>query len=170
MSAKSGKMERVVVLTAGGTFDKVYFDALSDYQIGEPQAAEILDMGCVDEGDYVLESVLRKDSLDMGADDRALLRACIEARSERRFLVVHGTDTMTDTAASLTGLAGHTIVLTGAMRPARFKDSDAPFNTGFAYAAARTLTAGVYIAMHGRVFPADAVRKNRKAGRFESLD
>lgn len=163
----SEHLERVVVLTAGGTFDKVYYDALSDYRIGEPQVAGMLERAGVDAGDYVLESVLRKDSLDMTDADRALLRERIAARDERRFLIVHGTDTMTDTAARLAGLAGRTVVLTGAMRPARFKDSDADFNAGFAFAAARTLGAGVYVAMHGRVFPADAVRKNREAGRFE---
>ena len=164
------KTEPVFILTAGGTFDKVYYDALSDYQIGEPQIAEMLKQAGVDAKDYVLESVLRKDSLDMTDDDRSVLCERVVASGGARFLIVHGTDTMTDTAdalATLADAAKRTIVLTGAMQPARFKDSDAAFNAGFAYAAAATLPAGVYLAMHGRVSPAAEMRKNRKAGRFE---
>ena len=166
------KVETIFVFATGGTFDKVYYDALSDYRIGDPQIADILALAGVDKGDYVLESVIRKDSLDMDDADRATLRERAELCGGRRILIVHGTDTMTDTAAKLKGLGGEgfTVVLTGAMQPARFKDSDAAFNAGFAFAAARTLPPGVYIAMHGRVFVADKVRKSRDAGGFEATD
>lgn len=161
------KHEAVVVIATGGTFDKIYYDALSDYRIGDPQISGILSDAGVSDGDYTVASLLRKDSLDMDDSDRCKIREFIENNDAARFLIVHGTDTMPETARELAGIKGRTVVLTGAMQPARFKDSDAVFNSGFAYAAARLLSPGIYIAMNGRIFPADKVRKNRDAGRFE---
>ena len=120
--------------------------------------------------EYEIEEIARKDSLYLSDDDRRLLRERIEASPERLILITHGTDTMVQTALSLQGLADKTIVLTGALRPARFKKSDASFNVGCAVGAVQALPSGVYIAMSGRVFPAEKVRKNREAGRFEELD
>jgi L-asparaginase len=157
---------RLRVITAGGTIDKVYFDAASAYEVGEPQIGPLLRDSNVT-FDFVVESVLQKDSLAMTDEDRALIRARVEAAPERHILITHGTDTMTATAAKLAGLADKVVVFTGAMQPARFRDSDAVFNVGCAVGALQVLPPGVYIAMNGVVSPADQVRKNRAASRFE---
>lgn len=158
--------EKLVVIATGGTFDKVYYDALSDYRIGEPQIEWILQQAGVN-FTYTIHSLVKKDSLDINQKDRLLIRQTIESSSDHRFLVIHGTDTMVDTARMLEGLDGKTIVLTGAMQPARFRDSDACFNAGFAIAAALILPAGVYIGMNGELFTPHEARKNRRQGRFE---
>ena len=104
-------MQRLTVVTTGGTIDKVYFDAKSDYQIGAPQIGEILgQLGVAFAFDVV--PVLRKDSLDITDADRAAIRASIEQQSNRHVLVTHGTDTMVETARALEGIAGKVIVLT----------------------------------------------------------
>ncbi len=157
---------RLRVITAGGTIDKVYFDAASAYEVGEPQIGPLLRDSNVT-FDFVVESVLQKDSLAMTDEDRALIRARVEAAPERHILITHGTDTMTATAAKLAGIADKVVVFTGAMQPARFRDSDAVFNVGCAVGALQVLPPGVYIAMNGVVSPADQVRKNRAASRFE---
>lgn len=157
---------RLRVITAGGTIDKVYFDAASTYEVGEPQIGPLLRESNVT-FDFVVESVLQKDSLQMTDEDRALIRARVEVAPEKHILITHGTDTMTATAAALEGLADKVIVFTGAMQPARFRNSDAVFNVGCAIGALQVLPAGVYIAMNGVVSPAAAVRKNRAASRFE---
>lgn len=156
------------VFTTGGTIDKVYFDAKSEYQIGEPVIAEILqEVGVTFE--FGVTQLFRKDSLDMSDDDRATIRAAVEAEPARHVLITHGTDTMPETAQALAGIAGKTIVLTGALSPARFQKTDAVFNVGCAVGAVQALPEGVYISMNGRIFEAGKVRKNRDQGRFESL-
>ena len=158
----------VRILTTGGTIDKVYFDALSEFQVGDPQIAEVLRHAHV-ETPFTVEPVLKKDSLEISAADRAMLRAMIENDPRDRILVTHGTDTMAETGRFLSGLEGKTIVLTGALAPARFRENDAVFNIGFAFASALLLPPGVYLAIHGRVFDPHRVRKNRAAGRFEAI-
>lgn len=157
------------VIATGGTIDKVYFDAASSYDVGEPQVVPLFTEANVGFR-YEVESVVRKDSLAMTDEDRALIRLRVEAAAESMIVVTHGTDTMTETAAALRGIPGKTIVLTGAMQPARFRSSDAFFNLGCAVAAVQLAAPGVYIAMNGRVFPADQARKDRELGRFELLD
>lgn len=157
----------IQIFSTGGTLDKVYFDALSEYQIGEPVAAELLEQGRVGFA-YAVESLMKKDSLELDDMDRALIHDKIKACPHEYILLTHGTDTMTVTAAGLADIDGKVIVLTGAMQPARFRDSDALFNLGLAIGALNTCQPGVYIAMSGRVFPADGVRKNLLAGRFEA--
>lgn len=159
---------QLAVFSMGGTIDKVYFDDLSDYTVGEPQVAAILAGANVDIAYEVME-VARKDSLYVTDAEREALRERVVADPRRHVLITHGTDTMTETARVLTGIADKTIVLTGAMSPARFAASDATFNVGCAVGAVQSLPAGVYIAMNGRVFPAGSVRKNRDKGRFEPL-
>ena len=156
----------IQIFSCGGTIDKVYFDAKSDYEVGEPRIVEIFRRANV-AFDYSLESLMRKDSLEMQDADRALVRSRVEACAHRCILITHGTDTMPQTAQALVGLQHKAIVLTGSMTPARFEASDAEFNIGFAAGVLQTLGPGVYIAMNGRVFPADHVKKNREAGRFE---
>ncbi|MDG1249076.1 MAG: asparaginase domain-containing protein [Gammaproteobacteria bacterium] len=155
------------IFCTGGTFDKIYFDALSDYQIGEPQIEWIMTQANVD-FDYAIESILKKDSLEISEQDRAEIVTAVTADNCERIIITHGTDTMPETATALQGLTDKTIVLVGAMQPARFRDSDALFNSGFAVAAARLLPVGVYIAMNGQIFNADQVQKNREAGLFEA--
>ena len=155
------------ILCTGGTFDKIYYDALSDYQIGEPQVEWILKQAGVN-FTYEVESILKKDSLDITDEDRAHIVESVRKQTCHRIVVTHGTDTMVDTAQVLKEFSDKTIVLVGAMQPARFRDSDAIYNIGFATAAASIMSPGVYIAMNGQLFNADEVKKNREAGRFET--
>lgn len=154
------------VIATGGTIDKVYFDAASAYDVGEPQVGPLFREANVT-FEYVVESVLQKDSLAMTDEDRVLIRQRVEAATEKHILITHGTDTMTATAEKLSGLADKVIVFTGAMLPARFRTSDALFNLGCAVGALQVLQPGIYIAMNGQIFPADSVRKNRAQSRFE---
>ena len=161
-------MEDLLIVTTGGTIDKVYFDAKSDYQVGDPQIGKILDDLGVAFRFHVIP-LLRKDSLFIDDGDRALMRATIAAQAERCVLVTHGTDSMVETARVLAGIEGKTIVLTGALNPARFEGSDAEFNIGCAVGAVQSLPPGVYIAMNGRIWDPTRVRKNVDANRFEAL-
>ena len=153
-------------ITTGGTIDKIYFDALSQFEVGESQVKHILSEGLV-QFDYDVVPLLQKDSLEMTDEDRAVLRDYIAGDAASRYVVTHGTDTMPETAEALDGLDGKTIVLTGALSPARFRTTDAIFNVGMAVAAVQVAEPGVYIAMSGQVFPAGEVRKNRAENRFE---
>ena len=150
----------------GGTIDKVYFDRISDYQVGESMLVDILRKAKVT-FDYECDSLIHKDSLDMTDADREMLFERIESDENQRIVVTHGTDTMIETARKLQGIENKTVVLTGAMQPAKFKSSDAEFNVGFAVAAVQTLPSGVYIAMNGRIFDPDKVRKHRELNQFE---
>ena len=162
-------MDNLLIVTTGGTIDKVYFDAKSDYQVGEPQIGRILQELGVAFRFHVIP-LLRKDSLFVDDADRQLLRATIAAQAEQQVLVTHGTDSMVQTATVLADIPGKTIVLTGALNPARFEGSDAEFNIGCAVGAVQSLPPGVYIAMNGRIWDPRKVRKNVEANRFESID
>jgi len=155
-------------ITTGGTIDKIYFDALSQFEVGDSQIKHILTDGRA-EFDYDVVSLLQKDSLEMTDEDRKALRNYIENDDAGLYVVTHGTDTMPETAESLLGMNAKTIVLTGALTPARFKTTDAIFNVGMAVATVQTAAPGVYIAMSGQVFEAGKVRKNREQNRFEQL-
>ena len=158
----------ISILTTGGTIDKVYFDANSDFEIGDTLLPELLAEANI-HGGYSLRELLRKDSLEMTEEDRELVANTVSQTSACRILITHGTDSMTQTAQALKGIAGKTVVLFGAMQPARMRRSDAVFNLGFAWAAVSLLPEGVYIAMNGEVFEAGAVRKNLEAKRFEKI-
>ena len=158
----------MLILTTGGTIDKVYFDAAFEFEVGDPTVPHIFEDVSADI-DYELISLFRKDSLEITDEDRAKIRTACEESSHRQILITHGTDTMTQTAEELQGLPDKIIVLTGAMAPARFRVTDAIFNVGAAVGALQSLTEGVYLAMNGRIFEAGTVRKNRDAGRFEKL-
>lgn len=159
---------KIKFFTTGGTIDKVYFDARSEYQVGAPQVTEILKEANV-AFEYEVVSILKKDSLEMTEADRQIIRQTLEAEPCERVVITHGTDTMVDTAKYLLGLPHKTIVFTGAMEPARSRYTDATFNVGCAIAAAQTQAPGVYIAMNGRVYAADRVRKNYQTRRFEEI-
>jgi len=157
---------KIKIFTTGGTIDKIYFDRKSEYQIGDPQANGVLERANV-VLEYEVESIIRKDSLDFSDEDRELIRLKVESTSWERVIITHGTDTMVETAKVLKNISGKTIVMTGSMYPARFKDSDAVFNIGCAFTAAQILGPGVYIAMNGCIFNPHHVRKNVELNRFE---
>ena len=159
----------IVVLTTGGTIDKTYFDALSKYQVGESVVQKLLEIGRVTSSFHIIEA-LRKDSLDLTAEDRETLRAKVAELPNTRLVITHGTDTMTETARVMAGIPDKTIVFTGSLSPARFSESDATFNLGMAFATVQIAPPGVYIAMSGQVFRADKVRKDHDAGRFVPLE
>ena len=161
-------MEELLIITTGGTIDKIYFDDKSDYQIGEPQIGGILrELGVAFQFNVI--PIIRKDSLHITNEERELIRATIAAQPAKHVLVTHGTDTMVETAQVLESLTDRTIVLTGALSPARFRGSDAEFNVGTAVGAVQSLPPGVYIAMNGRVWDIHKVRKNVAANKFEAL-
>lgn len=152
--------------TTGGTIDKVYFDAKSEYDVGPPQVEELLRDANVT-FEHEIESILRKDSLEMTDQDRELIRQRVVADPCPRIIVTHGTDTMIQTGKALAGIPNKTIVLTGSMQPARFRVTDAAFNVGCAVAAVQSLPPGVYVAMNGRIFDPQRLQKNRSENRFE---
>lgn len=160
--------EPIRIFTVGGTIDKIYFDAKSTYEVGPPNIPEILDDLHLNLS-FAVQSLMRKDSLDMTDADRETILAAVRNADESRIVITHGTDTMANTARVLSGVANKTIVLTGSLTPALFKNSDAMFNIGAALTAVQIMPAGVYIAMNGEVFPHDRVRKDRGANRFVSL-
>jgi L-asparaginase len=166
---KSDPHPKIRIFSCGGTIDKVYFDAKSDFKVGEPQIEMIFREAGVT-FDFEIESIMRKDSLDMTEEDRQLIKRRVEAVQEQRVVITHGTDTMPETAQALSSVTDKTIVMTGSMTPARFRVSDAEFNIGCAIGAVLSQGPGVYIAMNGRVFDGTRVRKNRHAQRFEPLD
>lgn len=155
----------ILVLTTGGTIDKNYFDALSKYQIVDSGIPALLEEARV-ALPFRIEEVCRKDSLELTDADRAAIVERARQAPERRIVITHGTDTMTETAKVLASIPGKTMVLTGALSPARFAETDAPFNLGMAFAAAQTAPPGVWIAMSGQVFDGLKVKKDRAAGRF----
>ena len=159
----------ILVLTTGGTIDKAYFDALSEYQIVDSGIPALLSEARV-ALPLRVEEVCRKDSLELTDADRAAIARAARAAPETRIVITHGTDTMTETAKVLAAeVPGKTMVLTGALSPARFAETDAPFNLGMAMAAAQTCPPGVWIAMSGEVFDGLKVRKDRAAGKFVAI-
>lgn len=158
---------RIRFITTGGTIDKIYFDALSKFEVGDSVVQHILTDALVD-FEYDVVSLFQKDSLEMTDDDRQKLRDYIDADDASHYIITHGTDTMPETAAVLSDLTDRTIVLTGALTPARFRTTDAVFNVAMAVASVQVAKPGVYIAMSGQVFEAGAVRKNRAENKFEA--
>jgi L-asparaginase len=156
----------IQIFTTGGSIDKAYILAASDFLVGPPAIEEALQDANIGLP-YVITPLMRKDSLALTDEDRAEIVRQVTASPHTQILITHGTDTMPLTAQALMGITDKTIVLTGAMQPAAFKHSDAPFNVGFALAAAQILPHGVYIAMNGRVFAGDKAVKNMELGRFE---
>ncbi len=161
-------METILILTTGGTIDKIYFDAKSTYEVGPPIIAHLLS-GLNLNISYRTESLMRKDSLELTDDDRRIIREAVIKADEERIIITHGTDTMVQTARFLRPVTGKTIVLTGSLEPALFTTSDALFNIGGSMTAVQTLPHGVYISMNGTVFDCMHVRKNLQKNRFEQI-
>lgn len=160
---------QITFITTGGTIDKIYFDQLSTFQVGDPQIGEVLSEANVT-FDYEIRPILRKDSLELTDADRDLIHAAVMQTSTRQVVITHGTDTMALTARHLLDIPDKVIVLTGAMQPVRFRLTDAVFNIASAVIAVQLLPDGIYIAMNGQVFPAGHVRKNAARRQFELID
>ncbi|WP_424518946.1 asparaginase domain-containing protein [Rubrivirga sp.] len=163
----------VQVFTTGGTIDKEYFDAKSAYEIGEPQIGALLREAGVT-FPFEVTALMRKDSLDIEDEDRALVASRVLESPSTRVLITHGTDTMAETARAVAAALeaddrDTTVVFVGSLSPARFKATDAEFNVGFAAAAVQTLPPGAYVAMNGRVFDPHRVRKDRDRNRFVAV-
>jgi L-asparaginase len=160
-------MDKLLIIATGGTIDKIYFDDKSNYQVGDPQIGDTLRLMKVG-FEFEINALMRKDSLHLVDADRALIRDAVLASDTAHVIITHGTDTMVETARTLKGIPGKTIVLTGALHPARFRDSDAVFNIGCAVGAVQSRAEGVWIAMSGRVWDPDEVRKNVEENCFEA--
>jgi L-asparaginase len=158
----------IKIFSTGGTIDKVYFDAMSEYQVGPPNISAVFEELKL-AFTYTIESLMKKDSLELNDDDRTFIYQSVSKDPAQRILITHGTDTMVQTAKKLAHIQGKTIVLTGALKPALFKTTDAVFNIGCAVTAVQTLKPGIYIVMNGCVFTHDHVRKNVQDGIFETI-
>lgn len=157
------------IFITGGTFDKEYNEITGKLYFKDTHMREILDLGR-SKLDVSIRTLMMIDSLDMTDSDRNLiLENCVSTKGDQ-IIITHGTDTMTDTAKLLaTGNLEKTIVLTGAMIPFKFGTSDGLFNLGSALGFVQSLPHGVYIAMNGRCFDYDKVKKNKETGVFEVL-
>jgi L-asparaginase len=160
------------IFVTGGTFDKQYNELTGALAFAETHLPEMLRLGRC-RLDVAITTLMMIDSLDMTDADRTLIVDRCRQASESRILVTHGTDTMVETARALAAAfpeaSGRTVVLTGAMIPYAFGSSDGLFNLGSALSFAQVLPAGIYVAMNGRYFPWNKVRKNRESGVFESI-
>jgi L-asparaginase len=160
----------VRIFVTGGTFDKEYDERTGNLFFKDTHLRDMLKLARC-RVPVEVRTLMMVDSLDMDDDDRELIINQCRKCDQDRLVVTHGTDTMADTARALgeAAIVGKTIVLTGAMIPFAFGSSDGLFNLGAALAFAQSLPAGVYVAMNGRVFDWDNVRKNRDIGEFEEL-
>lgn len=161
-------MTQLEIFTTGGTIDKVYFDALSEFQVGDSGIGNMLSEANISYS-YKITPLMKKDSLELTDDDRALIHKAISGSKAENILVTHGTDTMAVTARHVTDITGKTIVFTGSMLPASHRATDAVFNVGFAIASAQLLPPGTYLAMNGQVFDPAKVIKDRVASLFKPL-
>lgn len=159
----------VHIVATGGTFEKHYDEVRGELVFTSSHIPDMMKRARVSPS-YTFEEVSMLDSLDMQEKDREnILKSCKQVPANR-IVIIHGTDTMQDTAAVLGKAAlKKTIVLTGAMIPYEFDHSDAFFNLGFAVSAVQLLPSGVYIVMNGQIFEWDKVTKNRRAGVFEAV-
>ncbi|MEP6821847.1 MAG: asparaginase domain-containing protein [Chthoniobacterales bacterium] len=157
------------ILVTGGTFDKDYNERTGQLFFKDTHLAEMLRLGR-SRVEVSIRTLMMIDSLDMTDADRAVVVQNCAQCDEDRVIITHGTDTMTDTAAAIAReITDKTIVITGAMIPYAFGSSDGLFNLGSALSFVQILPAGVYVAMNGKCFPWDRVRKNRERGEFEEL-
>jgi L-asparaginase len=159
------------IFVTGGTFDKEYNELTGTLAFKDTHLPEMLRLGR-SRVDVSIRTLMMIDSLDMSDADRAIIVGQCRQAAETRILITHGTDTMVDTARALAEearLGTKTIVLTGAMVPYAFGSSDGLFNLGSALSFVQVLAPGVYLAMNGRCFAWNQVRKNRESGVFESI-
>jgi L-asparaginase len=158
------------IFITGGTFDKEYNELTGELFFKDSHLPEMLKLGRC-KTPVEIRTLMMIDSLNMTAGDRELITRQCEAAQESKIVITHGTDTMSDTAKILAeNIKNKTIVITGAMIPYKFGSSDGLFNLGSALAFVQTLPNGVYIAMNGRYFNWNNVRKNKQTGEFEELN
>jgi L-asparaginase len=157
------------ILITGGTFDKEYNERTGQLFFKDTHIAEMLRLGR-SRVEVTIRTVMMIDSLEMTDADRALIvQNCLQS-DEERIVITHGTDTMSESATAVArAVSGKTVVFTGAMIPYAFGSSDGLFNLGSALSFVQVLPPGVYIAMNGKCFPWDRVRKNRERGEFEEI-
>ncbi len=157
------------IFITGGTFDKEYNELTGQLYFNDTHVHDLLELGR-NKADVEIRTLMMVDSLEMTNEDRELIAHQCNHCDEKQIVITHGTDTMSETAKVLAGnVKDKTIVLTGAMIPIKFGSSDGLFNLGSALAFAQTLPAGVYVAMNGRYFNWDNVRKNKQTGMFEEI-
>jgi L-asparaginase len=159
----------VRIFVTGGTFDKTYDEIKGQLSFADTHLPEMLRLGRA-RLEVSVRTLMMIDSLEMTDADREMIVRNCQQCEESCIVITHGTDTMVETARALAAAAldGKTIVLTGAMVPYAFGSSDGLFNLGSALSFVQVLPPGVYVAMNGRHFPWDAVRKNRETGVFET--
>ncbi|ALU91385.1 asparaginase protein [Herbaspirillum rubrisubalbicans M1] len=157
------------IIATGGTFDKHYDEIAGQLGFDQSHLPDVIARARITT-EVCLETLRLLDSLEMqDADRQRVLQAC-QASPQQAIVIVHGTDTMQQTAQVLgPALSDKTVVLTGAMIPYEIANSDALFNFGFACGVAQVLPPGVYVAMNGRIFAWNKVAKNRSAGVFEPI-
>jgi L-asparaginase len=158
---------KIVFIQTGGTIDKDYPKTKSGYafEIAEPAVSKILQR-VNPNFDFEIITVSKKDSLDITEEDRNKIFVTCQKTKSKKIVITHGTDTMIETAKKLVTVENKVIILTGAVRPEKFSDSDASFNVGTAIGAINILNDGVYIAMNGRIYPWNNVKRNSKTGQF----
>jgi L-asparaginase len=162
-------MIAIRIFVTGGTFDKEYNELTGELFFKETHLPEMLQRSR-STLDVTVRTLMMIDSLHMTDEDRQLIAHQCQSSTEDKIVITHGTDTMATTVKVLAEkVTGKTIVLTGAMIPYKFGSSDGFFNLGSALAFAQVLPHGVYVAMNGRYFNWDNVRKNRQTGQFEEL-
>lgn len=157
----------ITFITTGGTIDKDYPKTKNGYgfEIADPAVVRILKK-INPNFEYDIILMLKKDSLDITDEDRIMLKEACDTTGSNKIIITHGTDTMLDTANVLKEINDKVIILVGAQRPEKFTDSDAAFNVGTAVGAVNILDNGVYIAMHGRIYPSDKCKRDKKTGQF----
>ncbi len=158
------------IFITGGTFDKEYNELTGQLFFKDTHMHNLLEMGR-NNIPVEIRTLMMVDSLEMTDEDRELIAHQCQHSDEDKIIITHGTDTMSETARYLAAkLSGKTIVLTGAMIPITFGSSDGLFNLGSALAFVQALPPGVYVAMNGRYFPWNNVRKNKQTGMFEEVE
>ena len=157
----------ILFIQTGGTIDKDYPKTKNGwaFEINEPAVKRILEkVNC--SFNYSVKSLLKKDSLEINDEDRLLILSKCKEAKEDKIIITHGTDTMNITATYLREIKNKTIIITGAMRPERFSNSDAAINIGVAIGAVQSLSKGIYVAMNGLVIPHHKMERNKETGQF----
>tara|TARA_B100001287_G_scaffold163514_1_gene137405 strand:+ start:110 stop:598 length:489 start_codon:yes stop_codon:yes gene_type:complete len=157
----------ILFIQTGGTIDKDYPKTKNGwaFEINEPAVKRILEkVNC--SFNYSVKSLLKKDSLEINDEDRLLILSKCKEAKEDKIIITHGTDTMNITATYLKEIKNKTIIITGAMRPERFSNSDAAINIGVAIGAVQSLSKGIYVAMNGLVIPHHKMERNKETGQF----
>ncbi len=158
---------KILIIQTGGTIDKDYPKLTKGYafEISEPAIQRIFE-SINPAFEFEILPLLQKDSLDINEEDRDSIREACENTNINKILITHGTDTMIETALKLNVIEKKAIIITGAMRPERFSNSDAAFNIGVAVGALNVLEEGVYVAMNGNIYPCEKVKRDEQTGQF----